>query len=322
MIGNPTDKPVSWEAVRQGNGSLTSSLFSFGGSTLFQTSPQMEPFKGYYFYNATGLQSLKIVYPFAARPAKSSPDIPFMWKLQIVFETPQFTDAGNVLGVVAAKDVEVEGLNQRKPPSFMEQPSLYFRVPESNDIVGRYTSDFRTSLGDGEVWNFETHNPLLSTAKITLLGIEEVPPEFDVILINRNNSAPNDMRKNATYAYRATAQDMSFQLIVGKKSFTEAKLAEEIPKEFSLDQNYPNPFNPTTVIHFSVPSQARVRIDMFSTLGQRVVTLVDTWCEPGSYSVVWDGMTANGARASSGPYFYRMFVNDKIQATKRMMLVK
>ncbi|UCG61827.1 MAG: T9SS type A sorting domain-containing protein, partial [Candidatus Zixiibacteriota bacterium] len=89
-----------------------------------------------------------------------------------------------------------------------------------------------------------------------------------------------------------------------------------LPKEFTLSQNYPNPFNPGTQISFALPEAARVRIDVFNILGQRVVRLVDRELEAGYHSVSFDG-----SRFASGIYLYRIEAGDFV-ANKKMLLVK
>ncbi len=92
--------------------------------------------------------------------------------------------------------------------------------------------------------------------------------------------------------------------------------APETPAEFSVDQNYPNPFNPTTSIAYVVPSDVRVSLRVYNSLGQEVATLVDETRVAGRYTAVWD---AGGM--SSGVYFYRLQAGDFV-STKRMTLVK
>ena len=89
------------------------------------------------------------------------------------------------------------------------------------------------------------------------------------------------------------------------------------PKDFSLSQNYPNPFNPTTTIEFQVLlPDARVRLEVFNMLGQRVSTLVDGLLKGGNYSVVFAG-----ENLPSGAYIYRLQGENGI-IYRKMVLIK
>jgi len=80
--------------------------------------------------------------------------------------------------------------------------------------------------------------------------------------------------------------------------------AAAIPQEFALQQNYPNPFNPETLIQYSIPQQARVRLDVFNPTGQHIRTLVDEDKAAGAYQAEWNGRNDEGMNVSSGTYFY------------------
>ncbi len=95
----------------------------------------------------------------------------------------------------------------------------------------------------------------------------------------------------------------------------------ELPKAFSLAQNYPNPFNPATTIHFELPKQARVRLNIYNIQGQLVRTLVNGQSAAGRYHVIWDGRSDRGQTVSSGIYIYRIQAGDFVR-TRKMMLLK
>lgn len=92
------------------------------------------------------------------------------------------------------------------------------------------------------------------------------------------------------------------------KSPTWMGIAEEpLPvKQFTLYPNYPNPFNPSTTIRFTLPQQAKVKLEIFNILGQRVRTLVDEKKLSGNYRVTWDGRNSSGQQVASGVYLYRL----------------
>lgn len=88
------------------------------------------------------------------------------------------------------------------------------------------------------------------------------------------------------------------------------------PVEFSLAQNYPNPFNPSTILRYSLPHSGRVRLEVFTMLGQLVTTLVDGMESEGVHEVKF---SANGL--ASGIYLYRLSAGSSV-TTRRMMLLK
>jgi hypothetical protein len=90
-----------------------------------------------------------------------------------------------------------------------------------------------------------------------------------------------------------------------------------LPKEFALDQNYPNPFNPSTVIEYALPREARVTLEVYNLLGQRVQTLVDDVRAAGYHTVRF-----NATGLSSGIYFYRMRAGEDVTFLRKMLLMK
>jgi len=88
------------------------------------------------------------------------------------------------------------------------------------------------------------------------------------------------------------------------------------PGSYTLAQNYPNPFNPSTVIHFDVAKATRVRLTIYNTLGQQVMTLVNENVNAGAHDIVF-----NGDALPSGIYFYKMEAGGT-NMTKKMVLLK
>jgi photosystem II stability/assembly factor-like uncharacterized protein len=84
---------------------------------------------------------------------------------------------------------------------------------------------------------------------------------------------------------------------------------------FSLSQNYPNPFNPSTIIRYSLPQRSHVKLELFTSLGQRVAVLVDSDSEPGYHSV-----TFGSRELASGLYFYRLRAGGFVETKKLIIL--
>jgi dienelactone hydrolase len=92
---------------------------------------------------------------------------------------------------------------------------------------------------------------------------------------------------------------------------------------FRLEQNYPNPFNPLTKINYTVHSEESLKeaslpvsLKVFNILGNEVALLVNEVQSPGNYTVEFDGSSL-----SSGVYFYKIEIGNKI-LHRKMILMK
>lgn len=94
-----------------------------------------------------------------------------------------------------------------------------------------------------------------------------------------------------------------------------------LPRQFLLEQNYPNPFNPSTFVKFQMPHAARVTLQVFNTLGQRIKLLLEKDMPAGYHQVSWDGKDEQGKKAASGIYFYEMRAGD-FRAVGKMFLIQ
>lgn len=94
-----------------------------------------------------------------------------------------------------------------------------------------------------------------------------------------------------------------------------------LPKDDRLLQNYPNPFNPSTTISFELSRFSSISLDIYSTLGEHVITLKHGEFNAGRYFTTWDGIDKFGNKVPSGIYFLRLRTDNLIQ-TRKMVLLK
>jgi hypothetical protein len=85
---------------------------------------------------------------------------------------------------------------------------------------------------------------------------------------------------------------------------------------FELFQNYPNPFNPTTTIKFSISEPQKVKLIIYSLLGEEIKVLVDEYKSSGNHSVIF-----NASSLSTGVYIYSLIAGNK-RLSKKLILLK
>jgi hypothetical protein len=78
----------------------------------------------------------------------------------------------------------------------------------------------------------------------------------------------------------------------------------------------PNPFNPSTQIHFTLKESAQIKLNVYSSTGQLVKTLINNYLQPGKHSAMF-----NGIELASGIYFY-LLTTPKESFRGKMVLVK
>jgi hypothetical protein len=141
--------------------------------------------------------------------------------------------------------------------------------------------------------------------------------------VNYNDT---DVTPGSRYYYRLSAYDFAgnesqYSPELSVLITSVAERGGGVPTEYALEQNYPNPFNPETTIKYQLPASSRVRLSIYTALGQEIRLLVD-YTQPAAYhQIVWDGRDNAGNPLPSGLYFYRL-ETDKFTAIKKMVLMK
>ena len=96
----------------------------------------------------------------------------------------------------------------------------------------------------------------------------------------------------------------------------------QVPNNFELYQNYPNPFNPSTKISYYIPTESKIKIQIYSLTGERVYEMNGIQQNEGLHEFVW-----NGKNLASGIYILALNANpingeEKYNSVKKMTLLK
>ncbi len=84
----------------------------------------------------------------------------------------------------------------------------------------------------------------------------------------------------------------------------------------SVISNYPNPFNPSTKISYNIFQDDYVKLEVFSSIGERIIILYEGFKTAGEYETIFDA-----SALPSGIYYLRMMLGNN-QYTRKILLQK
>jgi hypothetical protein len=139
------------------------------------------------------------------------------------------------------------------------------------------TSDIRPKIAEKEIWDFDVDVPSDQKARLSFSGVENIPAEFKVYLIDRTKLRTIDLRLENQYIFTAITDHCKFAIIIGNEIAVEQELQSIIPMKFVLGSNYPNPFNPETVIPIELPEASEISLKIYNILGEEVPWFTRNW---------------------------------------------
>lgn len=231
-------------------------------------------------------------------------------------------------------------INQSTPDSFPPTIQGTFHYPDTGDTTNPYllTASVwdNTSIAVGELKVSLFYRTVVDTTKgfgksefLEILMVdcggflyrERIPAQISGKVVEYYIKA-EDWMGNISYD-PPNAPDSVFSFLVDVSVGINNPPSTSSPKTFSLSQNYPNPFNPSTTIHYSLPGDQTVplQLKIYDLRGRLIRTLVNEEKHPGQYSVHWDGMDERGMAVTSGTYIYRLMAGD-FSSCKKMVLVR
>ncbi len=95
-----------------------------------------------------------------------------------------------------------------------------------------------------------------------------------------------------------------------------------VPGSVPLSYNFPNPFSPATRIAFRLAQKARVSLQVYNILGQKVANLLEQQLAPGKHEIRWNGKNQHGQELPSGIYIYVLRINERPAIRKKMILLR
>ena len=331
LITDPFIGPALWKTVQDANGGLQPLwgwITDNGGNRIWAYSAYANPYTGYYFYNdpANPVDSLK--FPFGSSVRKSSvvaEGDSGSWRLSVDLRAGKYADRTTILGVSPLAVDGKDKLDYNKPRPFADLPAAYFDRPDWDRYCSSFASDIRAPFNKIGIWQLtvSTAGPKGGNAELDFRGLENVPGEFGVYLVDMAGACYRNLRQEgASYKFVPASPMAKFEVLVGTKEALEQEVSKVVPRSFALEQNYPNPFNPSTTIPVSVPYAADVTLKIYNIIGEEVATVYSGVLEQGRHRFTWEGRNSAGTPVASGVYFVRLTTVSGPSFVGKMLLMK
>lgn len=224
-------------------------------------------------------------------------------------------------------------------PEFVDRISSFFSTataPAAPEIavapgridMGEVGLDTTTSYGFAII-NTGSDTLLVSSItssdpdfKVDTLGLTLPPESYEYVMLTYT-SGDTELTDSTIIQIVSNDSDevlVDIPAIIDVVEISGVLAADLVPAAVCLYQNHPNPFTRTTEIRYGIPRTAHVRVSIYNTLGERVVTLVDQPEDPGHKLITWDAGNQSGGRVAPGLYFVRIEAAGFVDTKKAVLL--
>jgi hypothetical protein len=147
------------------------------------------------------------------------------------------------------------------------------------------------------------------------------PMSGDVCLLEYDGPALGYINFPASGGYVFTLNVLDETYSITYPDQTGVEEGPAAPPRIALLGNHPNPFRIRTAITYQIPARAPVRLRIFNSAGQLIRTLEDSWKDPGTFTLWWNGQDAGGRPVGDGIYYYRLEAGTA-RYTKKALLIR
>lgn len=302
----------SFSTLTSGNNTVSVPLLSWpiGGATVYSTSPKL-----FWYLNNIGT-GLTYELQYSTHSNMSSP-----------ITVPN----------ISSKDYTLSGLSHGT--------IYYWRVRSYNGLIySGYSSieAFVTSaafswavpiaaapMGGAEISSSSPHLSWFIPTKASVSAYEiEFSKNSDMsnssyIESSENSKVISGLEIGEKYYWRVRSKNnrgeaseySEIENFVMPSQVTSVDSETGVPLSFNLMQNYPNPFNPATTFEFSIAEAGLYTLNVYSILGEKVATLIDSEISAGIHKINFDA-----GKLSSGIYIYTLSGNNLFLSNKMMLL--
>ncbi len=205
------------------------------------------PFEGYILSNDQPEVDTLLIDPDVSTASRAatpqvSKGADVSWSIRIVARQGQARDTDNRAAVAGGASRGWDVLDRPEPPVVGDYVSVSFPHLAWGRNTARYSTDARPSPVEGERWELELRTRRPGRVALRFEGLETVPTEYEIWLVDEELQTQHDLRAQPVYAVAGAGEGVAkrLTLVVGRRSFVEGELAatQEVPVRPALFQNY------------------------------------------------------------------------------------
>jgi outer membrane protein assembly factor BamB len=334
-VANPWMFDISWDNIENPSGAQLSSLYEYDGfwSNPMASPAIMKPWKGYAVNNFSNMNVVIKLLPIPANAAKltdstsKTPAVPIAkqavqppesWLLGIVARAGEASDRANYAGVRTGASEAWDPFDHLEPPAVGDYVAVSFPHRDWPVFPQVYTVDIRPPDEEKLRWAFdvETNIPK-ETVTVTLDGLETLPEGLTAAVQDRDTGDIVPVHDSVfTFLSGSKKTTRHYLLAVDDAASLDQEGLTARPVAFLAVRCYPNPFNPSTTIRYELPDGAKVIIQVFNAVGQRIYQYDLGMREAGIHEFYFEA-----PELTSGLYFYRVSAGSST-VTGKMLYMK
>ncbi len=287
-------------------------LISYDG-TYHSFESVLEPWRGYWIYNASTTDVDLLIPPVASIPEMKSlatPNISPLLKIDLKKNGSLVSQA--LAGLCYDASDAKDWLDLHAPPPI----GSYSRVVLYDD-GDAFVRSVKRRTSSGARWEVTVEASQKTPVSLDLEVISPIPATWQIAIYDPDL----DLRitqDELPYAFDVT-RAKTLWVVAGTDEYIDAyERGSGLHLRSRLLSATPNPFSNETAIRFFVARQSHVKLAAYSVSGRELARIASTRFEPGIHSVSWNGKTRDGRDISAGVYFIE-FTCDTVHQTYKVV---
>ncbi len=197
--------------------------------------------------------------------------------------------------------------------------------------------DFNAIPGNGKVtlsWitesetenlGFNLYRSVNKNDEFLMLNAELIAGHGSTSKRHEYSYVDRDVVNGVTYYYKLEDVDYAGKAKLHDKVVSATPTSKESDaniNQFRLYPCFPNPFNPETTLRFELTEAARISVQIYDLLGNRITTLSDAAFQPGEHNLTWSGRDHQNRLVGTGIYFLKISGDRGISRTEKVIFLR